>query len=1671
MYSLGSTTILEYELTSSHSYLENTTEVIIDMDANDGAGGNIDISVSYSLAGTDSHLFTIDDSGIVSFKISPDFEQPLDEDSDNEYSFHVVIDNTNDRIQQRILVSVNDVNDTPTFTYTGKNFDVTTATYAGSSQSLYTAKTPVDVAFSNDGRKLFAIGTSYGGVAEYQLETPYALPTADYEGPSKRLSFGSVVRSPQSIVFNPDGTKLFITASNRFNNGTIFEYGLSEAFEISSALYRGELRVRDQDVDPRATAFNANGTKMFVVGRRDDYIVAYDLLTPYDISTATYSGLEEEFFVGDEIYDPEDLAFDDQGMRMFLIGIEEEIVQYGLRSPYDLATAYYVGVAGTYEVGGQTFNDDGFLEFNATGTEMFVQLGRESIEKFKLASTINYLENSVGPVLDIDARNGTEGDTDASVTYSLDGPDAGAFAIDALGSISFLESPDYERPHDADSNNIYQITVLIARANHQSTQKLEISVEDASDIPAFSFIGHGFDISRASYTGTLEDFYPEFNPHIHFLKSRFSADGRKLIILGNNKELIEYRLTSPFDVSSAHYAGPYEEYDVGNEVTSPRIFTFDDTGTELYVIDESGSVLKYSLEIAFDITSITYSAEEQGFSFGNEVGSPISVSFGKDGSLFFVLEEDGNVIEFVLATPYDVTTATYQGRSEELGIRELESPYSLSFNEDGTKLLVLGSETIAAYLLSTPYDVSSAFHLGESEHYDPENSGSMLFSHDGTLMYLFRRNQVHLHELPSSPRYPENSLEAVIDIDANDGAGGSPDVSVTYSLTGVDAELFKIDAAGVLSFIKTPDFERPHDTNLDNTYELTVIASNSFETNAKRLEVAVTDELDKPIFTFVGTGFDVSTAAYAGPLEEYLVTEDADPYGMSFSADGTKLFVLGSGREVVLEYTLQIPYDVSTAKYAGKSEQFYFGSEEPNPVDIAFNEEGTKMFILGTKGIILAYQLTTGYDVSSASYSGEAESLNVVAREPNARAVNFNENGSILYVIGAGNDIVIAYELENPYEISTAIYAGKSKEFRASSEEAVTTDMSFNSDGTKMFVVGYSGRSVAEYILPTAYDVSTAIYLGKSEEFSLDPYYRGISFTPDGTEMLVIGTNSIVEYSIASSFDYPENSTSSIVDIDANDGFGGSTDTSVVYSLTGEDAALFHISPAGVLSFKNSPNFENPLDFGMDNRYNLTVVASNQYEPLEQRVQVVIHNTDDTPVFTYFGETFDISTAKYSGFSESLYVGDEESDPATIKFNNDGTKMFVIGWADDFIVEYILKEAYDISTAFHTGGGQEFYVGDQESYPRDLAFNDLGTKMYVIGTDGARIFVYDISVPFDISTATYAGFSASLGVVGQESYPVGLAFNNNGSKLFVVGREDDAIVEYDLSVPYEVSTAIHAGNLEELRIGSEDQYPSAITFSSDGTKLFLTGFSLFKIAEYHLTDAFDISSGSYTGYKEELYVGEEEFEPYGMVFNPTGTNMYLIGTSANSIIEYELAGSVFYYANGSLAVIDINATDGLGGSDDEGISYSLQGVDAGLFTVGTSGLISAVERLSIETPKDHDLDNSYLLTVIAQSQTDQSRQKIQITVTNDANDVLLAGETPIVEPPIYPNPTNLHFSINQKMTVLGQVIIEDIQGKKIKDFSSSNKNFYDISDLAPGIYYVSFLTKNQLVVREKLMIK
>ena len=150
-----------------------------------------------------------------------------------------------------------------------------------------------------------------------------------------------------------------------------------------------------------------------------------------------------------------------------------------------------------------------------------------------------------------------------------------------------------------------------------------------------------------------------------------------------------------------------------------------------------------------------------------------------------------------------------------------------------------------------------------------------------------------------------------------------------------------------------------------------------------------------------------------------------------------------------------------------------------------------------------------------------------------------------------------------------------------------------------------------------------------------------------------------------------------------------------------------------------------------------------------------------------------IDEASYS--SKSFSVSSQETSPRSVAFNTDGTTMFIVGTSTDTVYQYTLSTGFDVSTASYSS--KSFSVSSQDTSPLSVAFNTDGTTMLFLGSSDT-VYQYTLSTGFDVSTASYS--SKSFSVSSQDTIPQSVAFNTDGTKMFIVGRSSDTVYQYSI---------------------------------------------------------------------------------------------------------------------------------------------------------------------------------------------------------------------------------------------------------------------------------------------------
>ena len=274
--------------------------------------------------------------------------------------------------------------------------------------------------------------------------------------------------------------------------------------------------------------------------------------------------------------------------------------------------------------------------------------------------------------------------------------------------------------------------------------------------------------------------------------------------------------------------------------------------------------------------------------------------------------------------------------------------------------------------------------------------------------------------------------------------------------------------------------------------------------------------------TFVREGAALESGDFATPLwvQNLLVnTEEDRPRGLTFSNDGTKMFVIGeqhgnggtsgSAEDDIHEYTLSTAFDISTASYVDSLANLGDAFE----TSIKFNNDGSKMFVTGiNRNYVQEYSLTANFDLSSATFESF---FSVNSVEDNLFGLDFNNDGTMMYITGHSSDSIHQYELAVGFDLSEGVTLLRSQDLSA--QDGEPSSIEFNTDGTRLFIIGTRDNVVDQYDLSTGFDVSTLSHVGFLNLTAQEINPSGLAFSPSGLKMFITGyqeTAEVNEYTL-----------------------------------------------------------------------------------------------------------------------------------------------------------------------------------------------------------------------------------------------------------------------------------------------------------------------------------------------------------------------------------------------------------------------------------------------------------------------------------------------------------------------------------------------------------------------------
>ena len=822
--------------TQSLSFSENhaTDSVLATYSAIDPEDPFADIT-RWSTSGTDGGDFTIDESGQLRFRNTPDYERPADSGRDNVYNFSVRASDGRLYGYLPVNVTVNDVNEPPTIT-TVSSSAMTLRQDENRTSRLYTYRATdpeqrtLTWSVGGTDARFFSIDEQ-GQFSFDETSPPNFEQPADSGGDNVydvtiqvRDDISNIDSLPVTVTVRdvnepPDvtGTQVLSFAENHAADSVLATYSAIDPEDTSAVITRwstsgtdggdfvvdelGQLRFRNVPDYERPADSGRDNVYNFSVRASDGRLYGYlpvtvtvnDVNEPPTITTVSSSAttLRQDENRTSRLYtyratDPErrTLTWSVGGTDARFFSIDDQgQFSFSETSPPNFEQPGDSGGDNVYDVTVQV-RDDGA---NTASLPVTVTVSdvNEGPEISRTGSPPGSLPENHDPLLVLARYTATDPEGGTVSRWRTSGSDGGDFTISENGELTFRNVPDHERPADSNRDNIYVFTVQVSDGRVYGSFYETVTVTPVNEAPTITTVSSSAmtlrqDENRTSRLYTYRATDPEQST---VTWSVGGTDARFFSI--DDQGQFSFSETSPPSFEQPSDSGGDNVYDVlvqatddgANTASLPVTVTVRnvDEGPEI----SGQQVLSFPENQSTDRVLATYSATDPEDPSADITRWSLS---GTDGGDFTISEQGGLTFRNVP----DHERPADSGR---------DNVYNFSVRASDGRLYGHLPVTVTVEAVNEPPSITGADRFGYRE-----NGAASLHTYRAT--------------------DPERS-------------------SIAWSLSGTDDDDFTISQTGVLSFANPPDYESPTDSDTDNVYRVTVVARDD-ASNSGTLEVTVT---------------------------------------------------------------------------------------------------------------------------------------------------------------------------------------------------------------------------------------------------------------------------------------------------------------------------------------------------------------------------------------------------------------------------------------------------------------------------------------------------------------------------------------------------------------------------------------------------------------------------------------------------------------------------------------------------------------------------------------------------------------------------------------------------------------------------------------------------------------
>jgi len=243
---------------------------------------------------------------------------------------------------------------------------------------------------------------------------------------------------------------------------------------------------------------------------------------------------------------------------------------------------------------------------------------------------------------------------------------------------------------------------------------------------------------------------------------------------------------------------------------------------------------------------------------------------------------------------------------------------------------------------------------------------------------------------------------------------------------------------------------------------------------------------------------DVSLSEFS--QERDVSGRDTDPTGVAFNDTGSRMYVSGASNAEVYQYDAA-DWGVSSAAY---ERGLSVAAEDNEPTGLAVAGQGRFLYVSGDEtDRVYQYEMSDPYNVSTA---GVLRFIDVSSFTTTPRAVEFADQGSLMYLVDGSDSEIEQFSLNDPYNISSA---SQEAAVDTSAQTSAPTGVAFGKNGSRMLLSGGTDDVVYQYSLTSDYEASTASFTGSTLNTSADvDGLAGLEYEDNGRLVIVPGQRS-----------------------------------------------------------------------------------------------------------------------------------------------------------------------------------------------------------------------------------------------------------------------------------------------------------------------------------------------------------------------------------------------------------------------------------------------------------------------------------------------------------------------------------------------------------------------------------